>query len=139
MKIVPAIVGRVLAAHRNPVVRPIMVRLLPLENARHVAHRALRAIVVLAGARCPRTRVPDMYLAGGMVEAEEAAGQDGDEVLLIVDVRDAEPERVDVVREVLVPDAREAVPDEAHGGGGDLQVEVYGVEEGDGSALGRIY
>ena len=111
-----------------------MVRLVPVKDVRHVADRALRALVVLAGARRPRARVPDVDLARGVVEAEETAGQDRHEVLLVVDVCDAEPEGVDVVREVLISDAREAVPDEAHGGGGDLQVEVDRVEERDGRA-----
>lgn len=130
---------RALAAHRHPVVRTIMVRTTPLEHARHIADRAPRAVVVLAGARRPRARVPDVHLARGVAEAEEAAGQDGDGVLLVVDVRDAQPERVDVVRELLVPDAREAVPDECDRGGGDLQVEIDGVEEGDGRALWMIH
>lgn len=116
-----------------------MVRLVPVKDVGHVAHRALRALVVLAGARRPRARVLDVDLARGVVEAEEAAGQDRHEVLLVVDMRDAEPEGVDVVREVLVPDAREAVPDEAHGGGGDLQVEVDRVEERDGRAWKTVY
>ena len=45
-----------------------------------------------------------MHLARGVVEAEEHARQDGDRVLLVVDVRERGDVRVDVVRKVLVPD-----------------------------------
>ena len=68
-----------------------------------------------------------MHLARGVVEAEEAPGQDGHHVLLVVDVRDRERRRVEEVCPLLVPDAREAVPDEARCDP-EVYLEVHGVE-----------
>ena len=87
------------------------------------------------------------------MEAEEHARQDGDRVLLVVDVRERGDVRVDVVRKVLVPDLgmrwgqrvreesggggahpREAVAEGLEGHARDVQREEHGVEQRDGSA-----
>ena len=99
-----------------------MVRLGPVKDGVDVADDAEVAGVVLTyktvspswfyalrrkartRARLPDPAVRDVHLARGVVEAEEHARQDGDRVLLVVDVRERGDVRVDVVRKVLVPD-----------------------------------
>ena len=69
-----------------------------------------------------------------VVVPKEAPRENGDDVLLVVDVRhgDLLGLRVDVVREGLVADAREAVPDETgRDGAGEVEGEKDRVEEGD--------
>ena len=70
-----------------------------------------------------------MDLPRRVVVPEEAPREDRDDVLLVVDVRhgDLLGLGVDVVREVLVSDAREAVPDEARCDP-EVYLEVHGVE-----------
>ncbi len=70
-----------------------------------------------------------MHLPGRVVEPEELAGQDRDDVLLVVHVRHLHGQRVDVVRPVLVADAREAVPDEARRDARKVQVEEDRVDK----------
>ena len=66
--------------------------------------------------------------------SEGTAGKDRDEVLLVVDVRDGDGGglAVDVVGELLVSDAGQAVPDETDREAGDLEGEVDRVQETDG-------
>lgn len=107
-----------------------MIRRIPLEDRRDVAHNALRAGVILARARRPFARVLNMDLARRVHEPQEHARQNGDGVFLVVDVGHGRRERVDVVRECLVPDAWQAVPDERVRRVGDVKREVDGIEEG---------
>lgn len=87
--------------------------------------------------RQPRARLLNVNLPRRMVEPEEASGKDGHDILLVVDMRDGDRRvRVDVVREVLVPDARQAVPHETGRNVGDVQREVYCVEKADSCAYG---
>ena len=80
-----------------------------------------------------------MYLTGRVVVTEEHAGEDGDNVLFIVDVRDGCDGRVgvEVIGEGLISDAWEAEADEGDLGGGEMEREIDGVEEGDRRACGR--
>ena len=68
-----------------------------------------------------------MDLPRRMMVAEEAAGQDWDEVFLVVDMRDRRngSVRIDVVCECLIPDAGKPVSDE-----GDLEARDVGGGEG---------
>ena len=68
--------------------------------------------------------------------AEDAAREDRDVVLLVVDVRDGDGRRlaVDIVRERLVADAWEAEPDDARRDVGDMERKVDRVQESDGRA-----
>lgn len=75
-----------------------------------------------------------MDLARGVVETQEAPREDGNEVLHVVDVRHRDWQRVDVVREDLVCNARLAVPNETYRLGRQLQVQEDGVDEADRSA-----
>ena len=75
-----------------------------------------------------------MDLPRRVVVPKEAPREDGDDVLLVVDVRHGHllGLGVDVVGEGLVADAREAVPDETgRDGAGEVEGEEDGVEEGD--------
>ena len=75
-----------------------------------------------------------MDLPRRVVVPEEAPGEDRDDVLLVVDVRHGHllGLGVDVVREGLVADAREAVPHETgRDAAGEVEREEDGVEEGD--------
>lgn len=65
------------------------------------------------------------------MEAEEPPGQDRDEVLHVVNVRHRDRQRVDVVREDLVCNARLSVPNESYRLGRQLQVQEDGVDEPD--------
>ena len=77
-----------------------------------------------------------MHLARRVVVSEGTAGKDRDEVLLVVDVRDGDGSglAIDVVGELLVSDAGQAVPNEADREAGDLEGEVDRVQETDGCA-----
>ena len=71
-----------------------------------------------------------MHLAARMVEPEEHAGNSRDRVLFVVDVRHAPGQVcVDVVRERLVADARQAEADVGDLGGRDLERDVDRVQE----------
>ena len=128
-----------LASHLDAIVRPAMIARVTLKNVLHISHRALRVRVVLSGAREPRARILDVDLARRVVVAEEAPRQDRDQVLLVVDMRDGGNRgmRVDVVRERLVSNTREAVADVGDLEAGDVQREVDGVQERDGPTFGR--
>ena len=91
-------------AHDNTVViRTIMVRKISLKHGRHVSDDAKIRRVILAWTCDPRARVLDVYLSGGMHEAESLAGYNWDRVLLVVDVRQVAVVRcVDVIRESTV-------------------------------------
>ena len=72
-----------------------------------------------------------MQLARRVVEPEELAGEDRDDVLLVVHVRDLHRQPVDVVRPRLVAHARQAVPDEARRHAGQVQVQEDRVDKRD--------
>lgn len=72
-----------------------------------------------------------MQLARRVVEPEELAGEDRDDVLLVVHVRDLHRQPVDEVRPRLVAHARQAVPDEARRHAGQVQVQEDRVDKRD--------
>ena len=97
-----------------------MVALVTLKDGRDVSNDTFRAGVVLAWTRKPGAGVLDVDLPRGVDVIEELAGADGDRVFLVVDVGHGRRERVDVVREGLIPDARQPIPDERVGSIGDV-------------------
>ena len=109
-----------LTAHLNPIIRPIMVRRVPFEYRRYVSDNALRARVVLPRARCPFSGVLDVDFARRVHVPQEHTWQNGDGVFLVIDVGHGRREGVDVVREGLIPDARQPIPDERVGSIGDV-------------------
>lgn len=81
-----------------------------------------------------------MYLTRRMAVAEEAAREDRDQVLLVVDVRHGGERgvRVEVVCERLVADSGEAVPDVRDLEAGDVEREVDCAQERDrATCMGR--
>jgi hypothetical protein len=99
-----------LAAHRDSVVRTVMIVLVTLEDIRHISDDALSARVILSRTVCPLARIFDMHLAAGMNVSQGPTGANRDWILLVVDVREMEF-CIDVVGEGLVSDPRQAVPD----------------------------
>ena len=75
-----------------------------------------------------------MNLARRVMKAKEATREDGDRVLLVVNMRDGRDGvmRVDVVRKRLVADARETVPHVGDLEVGDVQGEVDRVQQRNG-------
>ena len=128
-----------LAPHLDPVVRPIVIALIPLKDVGHVPHDAFVALVVLPGARHPRSRVHDVHFARRVVVPEEHAGQNRDDVLLVVHVSDGcnGGVSVEVVGEGLVAYSGDAEADECNFGGGEVEREVDGMEQGDRRACTR--
>ena len=72
-----------------------------------------------------------------MYVPQEHARQNGDRVFLVVDMGHGRGESVYVVREGLIPDTRETVPDEGVASVRNVQREVDGVEEGNSRACWR--
>ena len=92
------------------------------ENGNH-SQRRTWAGKPLAGVRL------NVDLARRVVVAEPPEREDGHEVALAVNVRHRDGLRVDVVRKLLVAHPREAIADKPQDNVGDVQGEVYGVEE----------
>lgn len=77
-----------------------------------------------------------MHFARRLYEAQELERQDRERVVLVGDVRELHV-RIDVVRECLVADTREAVAHGADGDGrGEVEWEVDSIEEGEDGACG---
>ena len=110
-----------------------MITLVAIEDGRHITHNALRVCIVLPRAREPRTRVLDVDLARGVVEAEEEPWQDRDWIFLVVNMRDGSDGVmcIDVVSELLVSDTGEAIAYEGDLRGGDMERDVDRVQERD--------
>jgi hypothetical protein len=85
-------------------IRAVMVIGIANEDVGHSTDDALLRLVVLAGARIPRAGCLDVNLARRVGEAEEAAWDDGHDVLLVGDVGNVCPRGggVDVVGESRV-------------------------------------
>lgn len=124
---------RCLAAHGDAVVRSVVIALITAENGRHVTDDTLVAWVVLARTLFPSIGVGDMDLTRSVVETKEHPRKDGDEILLVVDVREVDVGvSVDVICEVLIADTRQTVHDSFEcGARGQVQREVYAIEESD--------
>ena len=97
-----------------------MITCISLKDRWNVPNNALRTRVVLAGARRPFARVLDMDLARRVHVPKEHARQNRDGIFLVVDVGHGRRECVDVVREGLISDTRESIPDERVRGIGDV-------------------
>jgi hypothetical protein len=126
-----------------------MVALIAVPDLGDITDDTQIAIVILPRARVPRTTVLDMNLAVGVYEPKEHARQNGDEIFLVVNVREggrverrgggrgggAGIERLDVVRPVLVAHAREPEDDDADvGARGKVRREVDRVNRSDWGA-----
>ena len=124
----------VLAPHLHTVVRSVVVALFPIKYVWDIPDDALGVCVILPRARQPRSRVLYVNLARRVMKAKEAPREDGDRVLLVVDMRDGcdGVVRVDVVRKSLVADARETVPHVGDLEVGDVQGEVDRVQQRNG-------
>ena len=123
----------VLAPHLHAIVRSIVVALIPIKYVWDIADNALRVGVILPRACQPRSGVLYVNLARRVMKAKEAPREDGDRVLLVVDMRDGcdGVVRVDIVRKSLVADARETVADVGDLEVGDVQGEVDRVQQRD--------
>ena len=124
----------VLAPHLHAVVRPVVVALIPIKYVWDISDNTLGVCVILPRARQPRSGVLYVNLARRVMKAKEATREDGDRVLLVVNMRDGRDGvmRVDVVRKRLVADARETVPHVGDLEVGDVQGEVDRVQQRNG-------
>jgi len=101
----------------------------PLKDVRYVACAAARAAIVLTWASAPRVISVDMILSTRVYEAQELAGDDGNDILLVVDVREVKV-CVHVVCEGLVPNTGQAIYDRLEGSSArQMQGEIDAVNQ----------
>ena len=88
------------------------------------------------GTSLPCSRLVNVDLPGRVMVPEGAWGQNGNNVLFVVDVRHRDRLSINVVCECLVSDARQPVPHKPSGNASKVKWQIHFIKEGERCAYG---